>query len=110
VEHESVEILIDKLAELEPSDPMYAANFTVLAEYVDHHVKEEEKEMFPKVRKLKDLDLDELGDEMQARKDDLLGQLGEVEDETLIADEAEKETALKRGGSQESSRRPRAAK
>lgn len=81
VEHESVELLIEKLADLDPSDPMYAANFTVLAEYVEHHVEEEEKELFPKVRKMEDLDLEELGAEMQARKDELLDQIGELDDE-----------------------------
>jgi hemerythrin superfamily protein len=89
VEHETVEALIYKLADLEPDDPMYAANFTVLREYVEHHVKEEEKELFPKVRKLKNLDLRELGIEMQARKDALLSELGEAEEE--IDDEADED-------------------
>jgi hemerythrin superfamily protein len=87
VEHESVELLIEKLAELDPSDPMYAANFVVLAEYVAHHVEEEERELFPRVRKIKDLDLEELGLEMQARKDELLEQIGDLEEDEEDLDE-----------------------
>lgn len=75
VEHEVVDELIDKLGEIDPADSNYAAYFTVLCESAEHHIKEEEKELFPKVRKLKDLDLEELGAEMQARKDELLAEL-----------------------------------
>lgn len=92
VEHETVEALIYKLADLEPEDPMYSANFKVLMEYVEHHVKEEEKELFPLVRKLRGLDLVELGATMQTRKDALLSELGEEEDD-LFGDEDEEEDA-----------------
>jgi hypothetical protein len=50
-------------------DPHYAASFTVLAECVKHHVKEEEGDMFPEAKKAK-LDLDDLGAQMRARKAD----------------------------------------
>ena len=70
VEHGSVKDLIAKLESMDVPDEMFDANFTVLAEYVKHHVKEEEGELFPKVAK-SDLDLDALGEEMQARKDEL---------------------------------------
>lgn len=89
VEHEMVDVLIDKLAETDPSDPEYAAAFTVLGEYVQHHIKEEEKQLFPKVRKLKELDLEELGVEMQARRDELLSEF--ESEETAAEDEAESE-------------------
>lgn len=75
VEHEVAELLIDRLGEIEPADPEYIATFTVLAEYVQHHIKDEEKQLFPRVRKLKELDLEELGAEMQARKDELLAEI-----------------------------------
>jgi hemerythrin superfamily protein len=70
VEHGVVEDLIDRLEEMDVEDEMYAANVTVLAEYVKHHVKEEEGELFPKVRK-SNLDLAALGAEMAARKQEL---------------------------------------
>ena len=70
VEHGSVKDLIAKLESMDVPDAMFDANFTVLAEYIKHHVKEEEDELFSKVAK-SDLDLDALGEEMQARKDEL---------------------------------------
>jgi len=75
VEHEVAELLIDRLGELEPGEPEYAATFAVLAEYVQQHIKDEEKQLFPRVRKLNELDLEELGAEMQARKDELLSEI-----------------------------------
>jgi len=71
VEHASAKDLISQVQEMEPGDDLYDAKVTVLGEYIEHHVEEEEEEMFPKVRKLK-LDLDALGAEMAARRDELL--------------------------------------
>jgi hemerythrin superfamily protein len=74
VEHASAKDLIAQIRESSPSDDLYDAKVTVLGEYIDHHVKEEEKEMFPKVRKT-GLDLEALGEEMAARKETLMGEL-----------------------------------
>jgi hemerythrin superfamily protein len=63
VEHASAKDLIAQLQAMDPSDEMYDAKVTVMGEYVDHHVEEEEKEMFPKVKKAK-IDLETLGEEM----------------------------------------------
>jgi hemerythrin superfamily protein len=71
IEHNSAKDLIGQLEGMESDDPMYAPTFTVLCEYVDHHATEEETEMFPKVKKLK-LDLDALGEQMMARKEELM--------------------------------------
>ena len=71
VEHTSAKELIAQLEGMKPDDPLYSATFTVLGEYVLHHVKEEESEMFAQVRKAK-LDLEELGAKMMARKQQLL--------------------------------------
>jgi len=76
VEHASAKELIAQIEAGTPDDPLYDAKVKVLGEYIDHHVKEEEGEMFPKVRK-SDLDLDALGEELAARKAELLGQTGE---------------------------------
>jgi len=71
VEHGSAKDLIAQIQEMEPGDDLYDAKVTVLGEYIDHHVEEEEEEMFTKVRKL-DLDLKALGAEMADRRDELL--------------------------------------
>ena len=70
VEHASAKDLIEQLEGMKADDPMLSATFTVLGEYVLHHVKEEESEMFPQVRKA-ELDLDDLGAKMKARKEQL---------------------------------------
>ncbi len=67
VEHDSARILIRQLEKMKPSDPKYPATFTVLGEYVMHHVKEEETEMFPKARRRK-VNVKALGDKLMARK------------------------------------------
>ena len=72
VEHQSLKDIIGRLEAAPASDPLYDAGVKVLAEYVKHHVREEENELFPKVRKL-DLDLNALGAKLQARKDELNG-------------------------------------
>jgi hemerythrin superfamily protein len=71
VEHASAKDLIAQLEGMQADDPLYSATFTVLGEYVLHHVKEEESEMFAQVRKAK-LDLEELGAKMMARKQQIL--------------------------------------
>jgi hemerythrin superfamily protein len=67
VEHQSAKDLIGQIEVASPADEKYDALVTVLGEYVMHHVKEEEGEMFPKVRRSK-LDLVELGKRLDERK------------------------------------------
>lgn len=55
---------------MQPGEELYDAKVKVLGEYVRHHVKEEEREMFPQVRK-SDMDLKMLGEELMARKKQL---------------------------------------
>jgi len=82
VEHKTVRDLIQTIKGIAPSDEKRNAHFTVLMEYVKHHVKEEEKEMFPKVKKL-DLDLVQIGAQMKERKAELMSEMGvEVEGES----------------------------
>lgn len=73
VEHASAKDLIAQIEAGQPDDPLYDAKVKVLGEYIEHHVKEEEGEMFPKIRK-SDLDLDALGEELTERKAELMGQ------------------------------------
>jgi precorrin-2 methylase len=67
VEHASAKDLIAQIMEMDPGDDLYDAKVKVLGELVEHHVQEEEEEMFPKTRELK-LDLNALGQEMKARQ------------------------------------------
>lgn len=60
VEHQSARDLIAELRLMEPSDDHYDAKVVVLGEYVGHHIEDEEKEIFPKVKKAR-MDLEELG-------------------------------------------------
>lgn len=70
VEHETVKYLIAQIQEESPDSELWEAKVTVLAEYVKHHVKEEQNEMFPKVKASK-LDLIELGAKLAERKEEL---------------------------------------
>ena len=83
VEHASAKELIAQLEAANPGDDQYDAKVTVLGEMIDHHVKEEEGEMFPKARKA-DIDSAALGEEMAARKAELKEELGIVATTTLL--------------------------
>ncbi|MYN06525.1 hemerythrin domain-containing protein [Pseudoduganella aquatica] len=67
VEHASAKELIVQILSMEPGDELYDAKIKVLSEQIEHHVKEEEGEMFPKARKAK-LDLVALGEAIEDRK------------------------------------------
>ena len=79
VEHASAKDLIAKIEAMSADDEEYKATVTVLGEYVKHHVKEEEGEMFPELKK-SELDLQEIGDSLAARKLELMQELG-IEEE-----------------------------
>ncbi len=71
-EHHVVHVLIAELKEMLGSeDPRFDAKFTVLAENVRHHIKEEEMMMLPKARKLGKARLTELGEQMTQRREEL---------------------------------------
>lgn len=74
VEHAGAKDLIAQLEGMDPDDELYDAKVTVLSEQIDHHVKEEEEEMFPKAKRAK-LDKQSLGAEMAARKLELKSKL-----------------------------------
>jgi hemerythrin-like domain-containing protein len=69
-EHHVADVLVVELAAMKPTDERYTAKTTVLIENVEHHIDEEEKEWFPKVREgLGRKKLQEIGAEMaEARK------------------------------------------
>lgn len=74
VEHATLKDLIAQIEDAEPDGEMYDARVKVLAEYVKHHVREEQSEIFPKVKE-SNLDLTALGEELTQRKEELLGKL-----------------------------------
>lgn len=80
VEHQSAKDLIAQLQD--PGADLHDAKFTVLGEYVNHHIEEEEKEMFKKARRAK-IDLVALGERMAAMKTDLLGDSDTLENEPM---------------------------
>jgi hemerythrin superfamily protein len=75
VEHASLKALIAMIDDVDPIGEVFEAEVKVLSEYVKHHVKEEQDEMFPKVRASR-LDLVELGNRMAARKAELQAEQG----------------------------------
>jgi hemerythrin-like domain-containing protein len=72
-EHHVVHVLIGELESLPDDDERFQAKFMVLAENVRHHIKEEESEMLPKAKKLGKERLEELGEQMLARKKEMAG-------------------------------------
>jgi hemerythrin superfamily protein len=75
VEHASAKDLIAQIEAAGAVDAAFDARVKVLGEYIKHHVKEEENEIFEEVRDMKE-ELDELGQEMSARKAELMEELG----------------------------------
>lgn len=74
VEHASAKDLIAQIQDASDVDEMFDAKVKVLGEYIDHHVKEERNEMFPKARASK-LDLIAMRDDLQARKEELMAEV-----------------------------------
>ena len=75
VEHQSAKDLIAQIEEGTPGEELFDAKVKVLGEYIKHHVKEEQGEMFAEARK-SDLDLRELAERMRQRKEELVSELG----------------------------------
>lgn len=71
VEHAAAKDLIAEIEAMEPSEDLFDAKVKVLSEQIEHHVEEEEKEMFPKLQKT-DMDMRALGLRMAERKKELM--------------------------------------
>lgn len=71
IEHATFEPLVEDLEDMQAADEQFDATVKVLSEYVKHHVKEEESEMFPKV-KATGADLIEIGQRLADRKRELM--------------------------------------
>src|SRR5690348_6595755 len=84
VEHASAKEMIKQLQAGKPGDDHYDAKVKVLGEYIRHHVKEEQTEMFPKVQKTK-LDLSELGAQIETRKAELSAEQGDASKPSILS-------------------------
>lgn len=71
VEHTGAKFMISQIEESDSSDPQFEAKVMVLSEYIKHHVKEEEKELFVALKET-EVDLDDLGEKLEARKMELM--------------------------------------
>ena len=71
-EHHVVDLVMPEVRKTDSDAEEFAAKTKVLKELIEHHAGEEEKEMFPKARKLFDrAELRELGDRLRQRKKEL---------------------------------------
>jgi hemerythrin superfamily protein len=84
-EHHVAKVLIAELEEMDGRESHYDAKFTVLAENVRHHIKEEENELFPKAKD-SNIDFEALSRAMLQRKQTLLAQgVPVVAEEAMVA-------------------------
>ena len=74
-EHHVVARLIEELKALDPEDERYDAKFTLLVENVEHHIEEEEDELFPEAEEALGDALEDLGTQMRERKEQLMASL-----------------------------------
>jgi hemerythrin superfamily protein len=75
VEHQTAKDLIAQIEGMGEADEMFDAKVKVLGEYIDHHVKEERNEIFPKARSARKLDLIAMRDELATRKEELTAEV-----------------------------------
>lgn len=74
IEHETVKHLIERVQEGEVDETELSAMVKVMNEYVNHHVNEEQRRMFPRVKRA-EIDLEALGRELLERKTQLEAEL-----------------------------------
>jgi hemerythrin superfamily protein len=70
-EHHVVKLVLQELPEVDPGDERFEAKMTVLSELVQHHVEEEEEEMFKTAKKIGEDELEELGARMEQRFEEM---------------------------------------
>ena len=72
-EHHVVDTVMGEMLDLDVSDETWTAKFSVMKENLEHHIEEEEDQMFKQARQVfDDGELDDLGTRMEARKKELL--------------------------------------
>ncbi|HEY2050244.1 MAG TPA: hemerythrin domain-containing protein [Caulobacteraceae bacterium] len=77
VEHDSAKKMIAEIEAMQPAEEMYDAKVKVLGEYIKHHVREEEQPggIFAQAKR-SDEDLEEMGKRIEARKRELMAEMG----------------------------------
>jgi hemerythrin-like domain-containing protein len=64
--------LIEELKGLDPKNERYQAKFTVFMENVEHHIEDEEEELFPEAEEALGDAIERLGTQMKKRKEELM--------------------------------------
>ena len=75
-EHHVADLIIEELKAMTSEEENFDAKFKVLQENIEHHIQEEEDEMFPEARKALGESAVEIGEQMQMRKEELIQQVG----------------------------------
>lgn len=70
-EHKQIKSAMDDILKIEGQEPAFGAKMKVLQEDVEHHADEEEREVFKEAHKLGDDRLEQLGQQIQERKNEL---------------------------------------
>ena len=104
VEHASAKDLIAQIQGAGEIDEAYDARVKVLSEYIKHHVQEEENEIFPEVQGMQE-ELDELGQQLAARKAELMEEMGLTSDDEDATAQLSARGARSGGSSQQSGQR-----
>jgi len=91
VEHMTAKVLIEQLKSMDADEEKFAATFKVLGEYIDHHVKEEENEMFKQITK-PGVDWDSVLQEMQTQRAQLFEEKGLPPEEEQAAAKTSRST------------------
>ena len=82
VEHGSAKALMQQLEGMSPEDPKFFATFRVLGEYLKHHIKEEENELFEQLGSGRSkVRWEELQQQMRTMRESLMAEMGLVEEE-----------------------------
>jgi hypothetical protein len=111
IEHQTTDAMVERLQQMSSDEEKYAATFKVLGEYVNHHIKEEEGEIFPQLSRAK-LDFDGLLEQMQTRRAELMAELmpeGVAEEEAEPASSTAKPRSGARATRMSDAARPQAS-
>jgi hemerythrin superfamily protein len=90
-EHKQIKAAMADIIKADGAEPAFAAKMKVLKEDVEHHAQEEEEEIFKEAHKLGAERLEELGEELQARKNKLQASAANPHEETPTNEKTSRE-------------------